>query len=54
MQFIRKSNNKDWKDQRNLWLLGVCSIIEGLIVVLSLGFLNSDIRAWFLFDFLDE
>lgn len=43
---IRKAKvHKHWK----FWLIGWVSIIEGLIIVLSLGYLTSRIRADVLF-----
>jgi hypothetical protein len=36
-------------DRKAMFILGLCSLVEGAILVLSLGFLNTDIRAMFLF-----
>jgi hypothetical protein len=37
-----------------IFRIGIASIIEGLIEVLSFGRLTSDIRAWVLFEYEDD
>jgi hypothetical protein len=42
------------KEQLQFWLLGLGTIYEGLIMVLSLGFLTVNTRAWMLFELFEE
>lgn len=42
------------KERWKLVLLGVACIYEGLVAVLSLGYLNTNIRGWMLFDFFED
>lgn len=38
------------RERWNLFILGAVSILEGLVQLLSLGYLNSHLRAWFMFE----
>jgi len=42
-----------WRDQRQLFILGLITIYEGLVSAISLGYLSVDTRAWYLFDVMD-
>jgi hypothetical protein len=42
------------KDHLQLFLLGLGAVYEGLVVVLSLGYLTVDTRAWMLFDLFED
>jgi hypothetical protein len=35
-------------------VIGLAAIYEGLVSVLSLGYLNTDIRGWVLFDLFGD
>jgi hypothetical protein len=37
-----------------MFVLGLASIYDGLVTVLSLGFYTTDVRAWLLFEYFDE
>lgn len=47
MKFIYRSKQKLF-----IFVMGFIALIESLIYLLSFGFFTTDIRAWFLFDFL--
>lgn len=36
------------------WWLGLATLYEGLVITLSLGFLNVDTRAWMLIEVLTD
>lgn len=38
------------QDRRMMFVIGLVTLYEGIVLVLSLGFLNVDARAWVLFD----
>lgn len=42
------------KERWRFVVLGVATIWEGLVMVLSLGYLNVNTRAWLLFDFFED
>lgn len=42
------------REQAQMIMLGLGSIYEGLVIVLSLGYLNTNIRGWMLFTWFDE
>jgi hypothetical protein len=48
------ARNTSWSDQLFLFTIGLASILEGLVIVLSLGFLNIEFRAWVLFDLFGD
>jgi hypothetical protein len=50
----RKARCRDWRERGQLIVLGAASIYDGLITVVSLGYLTTDIRAWLLFDVFEE
>ena len=39
-----------WRDRCQLIVLALASIYDGLVTVVSLGHLTTDVRAWLLFD----
>ncbi len=41
-------------DQWRFWLLGLGTVYEGLVMVLSLGYYSVDTRAWLLFDLWED
>ena len=41
------------QERRQLAVLGLLAIYEGLVAVLSLGYLSVDCRSWYLFDVLE-
>ncbi len=46
---------KSRKERLQMLVLGLASIYEGLVVLLSAGYLTTDIRAYLLFDvFVDD
>jgi hypothetical protein len=42
------------KERWQLVVIGLAAIYEGLVSVLSLGYLNTDIRGWVLFDLFGD
>jgi hypothetical protein len=42
------------RERGQLLLLGLASIYEGLVAVLSLGFYTTDIRSYLLFDYFED
>ena len=42
------------RERWTLVVIGLASIYEGLVEVLSLGYLTTHVRGWVLFDFLDR
>lgn len=42
------------KERFEYWLYGLCSIFDGLVIVLSIGFVASDLKSWFLFDYIER
>lgn len=42
------------KDHWQFFLLGLGTVYEGLVMVLSLGFLTVETRSWLLFDVFDD
>lgn len=52
---IKVANNRTWNQQYKFFVVGLVTIYEGLVIVLSLGFLNTDARAMLLFsDWVDR
>ena len=43
-----------WRFHVQFFMLGLATIWEGLIIVLSLGFLNCDIRAHLIFEIFED
>lgn len=41
-------------EQFRFWLLGLGTVYEGLVMVLSLGYLSVDTRSWLLFDVFED
>lgn len=42
------------KERWQLVVIGLAAIYEGLVAVLSLGYLNTHIRGWVLFELFDD
>jgi hypothetical protein len=42
------------REYRQLFILGLLTIYEGLVATLSLGFFSVDCRAWYLFDVMED
>lgn len=54
-RFVPKLANASTRRERvQLFVLGVATIYEGLVGVLSLGYCVVDTRAWLLFDVFDR
>jgi hypothetical protein len=45
----RKARCHTRRERLHLWMIGLASIYEGLVLVLSLGWLSVDTRAWVVF-----
>lgn len=42
------------RERRQMLLLALASIYDGLVTILSLGFYTTDIRAWLLFEVFEN
>lgn len=49
-----RSRHDGAKDHWQFFLLGLGTVYEGLVMVLSLGFLTVETRSWLLFDVFDD
>jgi hypothetical protein len=47
---IRRSRVRDNREQAELVLLAIAGIVDGVVALVSLGYLTSDLRPWLLFD----
>ncbi len=50
----RRTNATTRREQVQLFVLGVATVYEGLVAVLSLGFCMVETRAWLLFEVFDQ
>jgi hypothetical protein len=50
----RRSRHASVREHFQFVVLGLGTIYEGLVMVLSLGFLNVETRSWMLFNLFEE
>lgn len=50
----KRARHDNARDRWVFCLIGLASVYEGLVMALSLGYLNVDTRAWLLFDVFDD
>lgn len=48
------ARNGSAKERWRLFVVGLASIYEGLVIALSLGYFTVDTRAWVLFDLFED
>lgn len=54
IHLIRKSEVEYLNEIIDIFVIGLIEIFSGLVSVLSLGFLTSDLKAWYLFYFKEN
>lgn len=50
----RKARCRSLRERGELFVLGLAEIYDGLVMVLSLGYLVTDIRSWLLFTVFED
>lgn len=53
-QLFRMAQHDNYRSRLQFLLVGLAAIAEGLIIVLSLGCLQTDLRAYVLFEVLGD
>lgn len=51
--FIPRRAKATATERKQLFILGLLTVYEGLVAVLSLGYLSVEVRSWYLFDIMD-
>lgn len=52
---INVARHRTWKEQFKFFVVGLATVYEGLVIVVSLGFLNTEARSNLLFsDWIDR
>jgi hypothetical protein len=52
--WIKRAKHYHWRGHFKFFVLGLATVYEGLVIVLSLGFLSTELRATLLFsDWMD-
>ena len=52
--FGRNKFKGDYWEQLQMWCVNIAYVIDGMVGILSLGYIRCDIRCWILFDLFEE